>query len=98
MTPRLLRWQLFTAWCSITRSLLALAFDRRMSEGLSHELVDCTHDGSRILNQFRRDVAIDRFGSRWLTRPNWAEPADPLPDSTTPAMSDNPQVTHRSLI
>jgi hypothetical protein len=65
VTREVFRSRLLAAWWSLTCSLVALWFDRRMTTGLAEELVDCTDQYSRELIRFREDVAISRFGSRW---------------------------------
>jgi len=68
MNLKAFRTRLFATWWSSTRSLLALATDRRMTTGLAEELVDCAEEYNRALILFRDDVAVNRFGSRWLLR------------------------------
>lgn len=68
MTPRMFRAQLLSKWWSITRSLVALGFDRRMSIGHAEELVDALRDFGRSLEGFRIDVAENRFGSELVAR------------------------------
>jgi hypothetical protein len=53
-----MRLKLISEWWSITRSLAALAVDRRMTVGLADELVDCVCDYRLILKGFREDVAV----------------------------------------
>lgn len=65
MTPWVFRSRLLAAWWSLTRSAVALWFDRRMSMGLAEELVDCIDQHNLELIRFREDVARSRFGSRW---------------------------------
>ena len=64
MTPRILRGHLLSAWWSITRSMIALGRDRRMTVGLADELADAAFDFSRYLANFREDVSVSRFGPR----------------------------------
>lgn len=72
MTSRIPRFELLSLWW-ITRSLLALAYDRRMTVGLAFQLVDSVRDYRRALSEFREDVAMNRFGSRWVSAPRHSD-------------------------
>lgn len=62
-----LRATLIHSWWSSTVSILSLAFDRRMTFGLSEELMDLERQHAEMLRDFRQDVAICRFGSRCVS-------------------------------